>query len=436
LPNIWSNRKYLKGKIQKFNLFLFQDIYYGWIIVGVIFLSTIASAVQLNPTLSVFIKPITDEFNWNRSDLAGAVTLGTIIGGIVASFVGPMLDKFGPRWILSISFLFLGTLVILLSQVHTLWHFYIITICTRVLIQGFINLTCQTVVARWFLKLRGRAMAIANMGQRLGTGVIPYISQSIIINQDWRAAARSIGIITWVLTLIPTALWLKRKPQDIGLLPDGQLLNTDESNKEKEINNDEISYSLKDALKTRTFFILGVIATTGSFVGAGVNFNMIPYLTDIGIPANKAVTILLIWSLSGLPGSLIVGFLAEKFSNKAILFACYSIITFGIFLLTSINTYADGVLFAILHGASFGTSFFLQNLILANYYGPDSLGALKGALIPFQMIGNSIGPLAATIIFDTQGSYTKAMNLYIFLLFFILVVILFIRIPTKKVKVK
>ena len=430
--NRWRNTGQLKNQLQKFRLLPLHNIYYGWIIVGIIFLSSFASAVQLNPTLSVFIKPITNEFDWNRSDLAGAVTIGTIIGGIVASFVGPILDRFGPRWILSFSFLFLGTLVILLGQVEALWHFYIITICTRVLIQGFINITCQTVVARWFLKLRGRAMAMANMGQRFGTGVIPYFTQSIVINQDWRSAARSIGILTWILTLIPTTMWLKRKPQDMGLLPDGKLLNNTDLDEENNINNYEISYTLKDALKNRTFFILGGIATIASFVATGVNFNMIPYLTDIGMPADQAVAILLIWSLSGIPGLLIVGFLAERFSNKLILFGCYSLITFGVMLLTSIDTFADGIIFAILHGGSFGTSLLLQNLILANYYGPDSLGTLRGAIIPFQMTGNSIGPLVATIIYDTQGSYSQAMNLYIFLLFLILVAILFIRVPLRK----
>ena len=99
--NRWRNTGQLKNQLQKFRLLPLHNIYYGWIIVGIIFLSSFASAVQLNPTLSVFIKPITNEFDWNRSDLAGAVTIGTIIGGIVASFVGPILDRFGPRWILS-----------------------------------------------------------------------------------------------------------------------------------------------------------------------------------------------------------------------------------------------------------------------------------------------------------------------------------------------
>ena len=166
-----------------------KNIYYGWIIVGVVFLSTVASAIQLNPTIGVFVTPITAEFGWSRSELAGAVTIGTIFGGILAILTGRIVDKFGPRWVLFSGFLILGSLLIGLGNIQNLFHFYIITVISRMVLQGVINITCQTIVTKWFIRLRGRAVAIATVGERVGNGVVPFLTQIIIITQGWRTAS-------------------------------------------------------------------------------------------------------------------------------------------------------------------------------------------------------------------------------------------------------
>ena len=101
-----------------------RPIFYGWIIVAIIFLATTASAVQLNPTIGVFIKPITEEFGWTRSQMAGAVTVGTILGGVLAIFMGRIVDRFGPRWVLFTAFLTMGSMMLLMSRIEYLWHFF------------------------------------------------------------------------------------------------------------------------------------------------------------------------------------------------------------------------------------------------------------------------------------------------------------------------
>ena len=195
--------------------------YYGWVIVWITVLSAIASAVIINPTIGVFVKPMADDFGWNRSIIAGAVAIGTMSGGIVAMGVGPIIDRFGARWVLFIGFLIMGSLFIAWSGVTTLWQFYAVIITTRMLLQGFINLTNQTVLAKWFVRLRGRALAYGNLGQRFGQGAVPLLTQMIINAAGWRWAASSLGILAWSLTLVPVLLWMKRQPEDMGLRPDG-----------------------------------------------------------------------------------------------------------------------------------------------------------------------------------------------------------------------
>ena len=407
-------------------------VFYGWVIVAVIFLATTASSVQLNPTIGVFIKPITEEFGWTRSQMAGAVTAGTILGGILAIFMGRIVDRFGPRWVLFGAFLVMGSMLLLMSRIEYLWHFYAITIVTRMTLQGVINLTCQTVVSKWFINLRGRAIAIANAGQRVGTGVIPYVTQIIIGTAGWRTAAWSIGLIAWGITLLPTALWLRRSPEDLGLLPDGQPQSNDKNiSGGPIILNQQRSYTLVEARKTRAFYLLGTAFTISSFIGTGVNFNLTPYLTDKGFAATDAVTILMIWAASGIVGSLSAGLLAERFRNQFLSIGFYIGVAIGIAILIIVNDMQIGIIFAVIHGAFFGAALIMQHIMLANYFGSASIATIRGALVPWQLLGNALGPLAATLVFDTTGSYQAILFAYLILHAVICAAILKATIPTR-----
>ena len=413
-----------------------RPIFYGWIIVAIIFLATTASAVQLNPTIGVFIKPITEEFGWTRSQMAGAVTVGTILGGVLAIFMGRIVDRFGPRWVLFTAFLTMGSMMLLMSRIEYLWHFYAITIVTRMTLQGVINLTCQTVVSKWFVKLRGRAIAIANAGQRVGTGIIPYTTQMIIGTAGWRTAASSIGIIAWVLTLIPAALWLRRSPEDLGLLPDGQESpGKGENENSIRVESQQLSYTLAEARRTRTFYLLGTAFTLSSFIGTGINFNLTPYLTDKGFAATDAVTILMVWSFSGIAGSLTAGILAEKLKNQFLSIGFYIGVASGIAILLTVRDMPTGIIFAVIHGSFFGAALIMQHIMLANYFGSAWIATIRGVLVPWQLLGNALGPLAATLVFDTTGSYEAILFTYLLLHIIICIAIFNAPRPTKNLTI-
>ena len=413
-----------------------RPIFYGWIIVAIIFLATTASAVQLNPTIGVFIKPITEEFGWTRSQMAGAVTVGTILGGVLAIFMGRIVDRFGPRWVLFTAFLTMGSMMLLMSRIEYLWHFYAITIVTRMTLQGVINLTCQTVASKWFVKLRGRAIAIANAGQRVGTGIIPYTTQMIIGTAGWRTAASSIGIIAWVLTLIPAALWLRRSPEDLGLLPDGQESpGKGENENSIRVESQQLSYTLAEARRTRTFYLLGTAFTLSSVIGTGINFNLTPYLTDKGFAATDAVTILMVWSFSGIAGSLTAGILAEKLKNQFLSIGFYIGVASGIAILLTVRDMPSGIIFAVIHGSFFGAALIMQHIMLANYFGSAWIATIRGVLVPWQLLGNALGPLAATLVFDTTGSYEAILFAYLLLHIIICIAIFNAPRPTKNLTI-
>lgn len=404
-------------------------MYYGWVIVWVTVLSAIASGVIVNPTIGVFIKPLTEEFGWSRSLIAGAVAIGTMLGGGLALVIGPIIDKFGARWVLFIGFLLMGALLIALSGVYHLWQFYIIIIITRLLLQGIINLTNQTVLAKWFVRKRGRALAYGNLGQRFGQGAVPFVVQIIISAASWRMAAAAMGIFAWCLTLIPVLLWMRRQPEDMGLHPDGdQRVDGMEvrpaSNSTRNQASSEIHFTLAQALRTKTFYVLTATLCLTSFVNTGVNFNLIPYLSDQGLTDSQAVTILLIWSFTGIPAALFSGLLVERLSVQWVIVGFQAGMIIGTVLLLSVDILWIGVVFALVHGASFAGSLLAQQVILADYYGSAHLGALRGVVLPWQMAANAIGPLAATLVFDIRGDYTAILWVYVVIQLMVLLALL------------
>ena len=395
-----------------------RQIYYGWVIVAIVFLSSLASGAQTNPTIGVFLKPITEEFGWTRSIVAGAVALGTLVGGFTALVTGPMIDRFGARWILWISFLLAGLALMFLGLVSSLLGLYASIFVSRVALQGVINLTNQTIVAKWFIKSRGRAMAIANLGQRIGGGVIPFITQQVILVSSWRVAAVSLGALVWMLTLIPVGLWLRRQPEDMGLLPDGVKNSGGEDGPDTDPNSNkdfgvERNYTLREAITSRPFWVISGAICLTMFVNTGVNFNLVAHLTDRGLSESQSATVLLVWALISVPATLGAGVMAERFAIR-LLMICFSLgLALGILLFLLVSSFTSGLIFAILHGASFASSFLMLQLLIPDYYGSRSLGALRGFTQPMQMVANAMGPLTAALVYDLSGSYALILSVYI-----------------------
>lgn len=407
-----------------------RRIYYGWVIVGVVFLSSLASGAQINPTIGVFLRPITDEFEWTRSTVSLAGAVGTVIGGGLALIVGPAIDRFGARWILFVSFMMSGVAIYSWGHVSHLWQFALALIVSRVALQGVINLTNQTVVSKWFIRKRGRATAMANLGQRIGGGAIPSATQTAIPMVGWRTAAMGVGALVMALTLIPIAIFMRRQPQDMGLLPDGA--RPEEGGGQqgqggggRRGQSTEVNYTLRQALRTRPFWIiLGAFCLT-NFVNTGVNFNLAPHLLDSGLSEVQSAVVMLAWAMVSVPASLSAGFLADRMSVRILMVVFSAGLGAGIYLFLMIDSFAVGMFFAVLHGAAFAGSFLMLQLLLANTFGAASLGTLRGFIVPWQMVANALGPLAATLVFDTTGSYGPILRTYIVLQVVLVLVLLF-----------
>ena len=395
--------------------------YYGWVIVATMSIVTMAQTAEFNPVLGVFLKPITEEFGWSRTTFTGAIAVGTITGGLLATIIGPLLDKLGPRWVLFLGFFALGWTIVGLAAIDSVWQFYLLMLSSRALVSGIIAIATGVVISKWFIRKRGRAMALATTGTRVGNAFMPIYVQLILAAFGWRTATVALGVLTWAITLLPTSIFLRRQPEDMGLLPDGDPPRAQQDGSEKdgeastsEIDGDprEISFTLRQAIKTRAFYLL--LFTSGAlfFGGAGINFNLFPHLTDQGITPNAAVTVLTVWSLLSAIGGLATGLIAERVHVRFIMGGAIFVVSLGIGLLSLIDNLPMAYLFAVVHGLTFGGIPMLQQLVWADYFGRRSQGAIRGFVTPVQMSMNAMGPLTATLFFDATGNYVLIFRIF------------------------
>ena len=393
-----------------------RRFYYGWVIVATMFIVSVAQTAQYNPAISVFVKPITQEFGWSRTTFSTAIGIGGIVGAGLAVVIGPILDRRGPRIPTLIAFMLLGGVVMSLSQISEVWQFYTIIITNRALNTGFLSIVAGVVVSKWFIRRRGRAMSFSITGIRIGQAIFPLYATSVMLRFGWQSAAIALGALVWAMTLVPVALFLRRQPEDMGLRPDGDSPAEEDGDgfdsPQSYAAGEEASFTLSQALRTRAFYLILFATSALAFNIGGINFNLIPYLTDQGMSDTQAALVLMAWSVVGAIGSLIVGFVAERMHVRFVMALAFSFATAGVGLLIITDDVPTALVFSLVHGLSFGSLPMLMNLVWADYYGRRHQGAIRGFTTPFQVIVQAGGPIIGTLSYDFIDTYLPAFILF------------------------
>lgn len=421
--------------------------FYGWIIVGVSFLIGFTESGVFQNILSIFMKPMVDEFGWTRAAVTGAIAFGSICGGLLSLIVGPILDRYGPRMVTFWAILLLSVGLGAMTFVERIWQLYLYFGVGRMIAVGVLNMATAVSVANWFVRLRGRAMGIMRTGDRLGSALLPLMVQFFILTLGWRFAWGALGGVVFLMG-IPALLFLRHRPEDMGLLPDGARPaprgegSGGASNEEKRVETTAIDpepvWVRAQALRTGAFWTLIVLSSLIPFMQAGVNFHIYPFLTDQGFSEMVAVAILSTFAVFGMVGSAVWGMLTERFRLQGLL-AVNLIGNALVFLLLywAVQFKTDGpsgtsIVFALaaLHGIFHGGRSPMIPTLWANFFGRRSLGSIYSLSSPFYFTANAIGPIFAGLCFDLLGSY--AFPFHFFMAVFLLSGIIAMRLKTPR----
>ncbi|MDP6100295.1 MAG: MFS transporter [Dehalococcoidia bacterium] len=412
---------------------MFHRFYYGWVIVGVTSMTLFAATSTAPPVFTLFITPMGQEMGWSRTLMSGAVSLGTLAMAPVLPLVGRWLDRYGARRVVAIGGLMLGVSLISLGWVRGVWGFYIAFGISRMLAQGVLRISSTTAVSNWFIRKRGRTQAILNVGRSVGATTLPLIAYFTMQTMGWRVSWMVIGIIVILIVVLPAALFLRRRPEDLGLRPDGLPPEVHPADAEPSAlpSEAEPEWTLQEALRTPALWLITSAIAIRGVAAPGVTIHLMPYLLDQGIDAAVSALAVSVGAACIGIGGMIWGLLAERVRVGYLLASTMA--SSGVALIILLLTHSAPMAFAyvIVSGLALGGSFTLEVIIWADYFGRKSLGIIQGFTMPFIYIAMAIGPMAAGISYDLAGSYQIAFSAFLFSYFVAAAMMVIARPPRK-----
>jgi len=390
-------------------------IFYGWYILAIGMAGSILGAGTSNLFMSIMLKPLTEEFGWSRTAVTGAITTGTILAGLVSLPFGKLVDRYGTRWLTSLGAVVAAGMYVLMTKFVELWQFYVVFVMARVISMGAVtNIAPRTAAVNWFRRYRGRALGLLSMATPLGASMLAMIAQFIMQDHGWRTVFLVFALAMLFLQALPAALILRRRPEDLGLVPDGgPSVDVTPASSLKRADEEESDWTLSEAIRTPTMWLLIAAIIVGLIVNTGIGFHLVAYYTDIGIAPSIAVGALSLYAFTGALGNIIWGFLSERFSERFLASVVMVLTAATILYLQSVRTITGAFIFATLFGLTSRGEGTLVNIILAQYYGRSSYGAINGFVMPFHNLGLGFGPLISSVSFDLTGSYQTLFSVFI-----------------------
>lgn len=414
-----------------------RKFFYGWYIVGTGFLTNIASAFALASTLSIFLKPLTAELGISRGVFSLLRSGEGIIGALSAPFVGNLVDRHGGRWLIAIGTAIVAAGYFVLGHVDTFTQFALVRLSLVTLGDAMMgSMVVNIVIAQWFLRRRGRAFAISSMGVGFAKVCMPIVAASLIVWFGWRQTWVVFGLVTLVLGVVPALLFIRRSPEEMGLLPDGSeepVASTAKQNRAAAdaTTNQDLEWTRAEAMRTRTFWLLVITFGIASVGVTGLNLHVYPYVTDLGHPPLVAATVMSVIASMQLFSPLAWGFFAEHVDVR--IAAMLRFVIQGIGLGLAMLTPSLFCLYAgfFLYGIGLGGNMVLPEVLWANYFGRRSLGKVRGLGLLISQVMAAAGPPFFGFLFDITNGYGLSFAIFGCALFTSAVLSLMLRPPTK-----
>jgi MFS family permease len=385
--------------------------FYGWVVVAVAFV-TMAVGVNARTSFSLLFPPILDEFQWSRGMTAGAFSFGFVVSAALSPTLGRLMDRQGPRVVMELGVGLVGLGLLLATLVASPWQLYA---TLGVLVGGgsvCLGYTGHALfLPNWFVRRRGLAMGIAFSGVGIGSIILLPWLQSLIQQAGWRAACWAMGLLVLVL-LLPLNLLLKRRPEELGLEPDGDPAPraSGAGHAANVVDPDwaAIDWTLARALRTARFWWLALGYFGALFAWYAVQVHQTKYLAEIGFSPRETGWALGAVSLAGIPGQIALGWLSDRIGREWV----WSVGCLGFALCYAALLalpYAPGApLLYVMVGAQGLLGYGLTSVfgaIPAEIFQGRHYGTIFGTVTLASVAGGAAGPWVTGALHDATGSY-------------------------------
>ena len=400
--------------------------FYGYVVVAASFIIMII-AQGLFIVFGLFINPLLAEFGWTRATISGAYSLSTALSGVLGIAVGGLVDRFGPRIVVTVCGIFLGVGYLLMSQVNTAWQIYLFYgVIIGVGLSG-LWVPLISPISRWFDAKRSMMTGIVMSGMTIGGIVAPLIVSRLIIAYDWRQTFLIIGGAALFFIVI-FAQFLKLGRGQLGESHDraGEDARTEPSPA-------GTGYSLKEAARTSQFWLFLVMLFCFGYGVLAIAVHIVPYITGLGISDVSAAGVLAVNNGVGIVGNFVVGgIIGDRIGNKKVLLIGFALAVASlVWLLPSRELWMLHV-FAVVLGIAMGSIGTSESPLVARLFGLKNHGLIYAVLVLGFTGGGAVGPLVTGYMYDVTNSYHNAFLACIAFIVVGLILTVLIK-PTRKV---
>ena len=389
-------------------------VYYGWVILGCVACACLSRAGPAVATLSIFVTPMTDEVGWSRTAISGAVSLGGLLAAMFSPMIGSYLDRSGPRRVLGLAVLATGVTLMLLSTVTSIAGFYLLYCVARMSWAGPYDLGIHGAVSNWFVAKRAWAASLAQLAQTVGLIVMPLVGFMLIETHGWRTGWLVIGGVVLAIGFLPSWLLMVRRPEDIGLLPDGVVATAPVSTgldgaSSAAAAKPEPQFTRAQAMRTRAFWFLALFTALIYPVQAGLSLHQAAHLIESGLTPASAALAVSLFTVSSAVSGFSVGLLNRFITVKVALAVAGALLAASALTMIAASTLTVAVLAGALFGLGIGGVHVILPVAWADYFGRRSFGAIRGVALSIQVVAQACGPLLSGILRDATGNYRASL---------------------------
>ena len=391
----------------------FPRVYYGWAIMTASMLNAAASVPMQGPIVGVFVRPIQDELGWSATSIAIGFALGSGLGGISSIWVGRVLDKRGSRGVIVTAGLILVGCMVGLAAMTQVWHFWGLFGLARGTAAAGAQLGTMVALASWFVRKRGRVVGLLGLGQRTGQALMPTPIVAIMLWFGWREAWLALAGFAFLALVLPSAAYMRRRPEDYGMLPDGRRPTTEQirSGETSEEAGEEL-WSLAEAKRTVTLWALIVAQASVVLAVNATNLHITASLQDKGLSQQLAVTTLTIYLTVAALSVFGWGLLMERVHTRYLALTSVVLYSTAMVLAITATSFPMAVVFSLVYGSALGVWTVVSRMLFANYFGRRSFGTIRGFAAPIMAGVSMVGPIFAGRVRDVTGSYDLSFGIF------------------------
>jgi MFS family permease len=410
----------------------FSRIFYGWRMIGLVSAIRIVGGGLHQFGFTVFFLPISQDLGIGRAATSLAFSLSRAQGAVEAPLVGYLIDRYGPRPILVAAVFLAGVGYILLSWVNSYTSFMIVylgVICLA-FVAGFVH-SPMVVANSWFIRQRARAMTVVSAAVPVGGALISPLLAIGVTAMGWRWAAFVSGCI-FLLVCLPLSFRLKRSPESMGLLPDGDISSVDGALSSAGTKNKNINAELtsRQAMKTWVFWVLVLSMTARVTCYSAATVHFVPVMVWKGLSEGAAASLLGAFALANLVAHFVLGWIADRVNKPKLLAICNLLPALSVPPLLwdagNWQLWFFTILFTLLDA-----SFPIVWATVGDFFGRRHFATVRGSMSFFYMWGSFAGPVLAGAIYDRTQSYMIVLRIWFSLLSFATLLILFLIQPWK-----